>query len=119
MRLDALLQGAVRWPRPRAAAATGVALALSAVAAAAGSDLGASALRAGAVLLVLGVAAAALGRRDARAPAAGQLSVEARQALSREAGLAVVRAGGRRFLVGHGPGGVALVSELDRAEGPP
>jgi len=119
MRLDALLLRTVRWPRPWAAAATGVALALAVAATAAGSELGASALRASAVLVALGLAAAALGRRAPRAPAAGQIDVEARQALSREAGLAVVRAGGRRFLVGHGPGGVALVAELDRGEGPP
>jgi len=90
---------------------------LAAGAAATGSALGASGLKAGAALLVLGLAAAALGRRGARLPGTGLLSVEARQPLSREAGLAVVHAGGRRFLVGHGTGGVAILAELDGPEG--
>jgi Flagellar biosynthesis protein, FliO len=117
MRLDAILHRAAGWPRSRTAAAIGVGLAVAAAAAAAGSDLGAAALRAGAVLLTLGVAAVALGRRGPRAQATGQIAVEARQALSREAGLAVVSSGGRRFLVGHGPTGVALLAELERREG--
>ena len=117
MRLGALWERAARGPRSRAVAVLGVALVLATGAAATGSALGASGLKAGAVLLVLGLAGAALGRRDARAPGVGLLSVEARQPLSREAGLAVVHAGGRRFLVGHGRGGVAILAELDGAEG--
>ena len=116
MRLRALWQHAARGRRTLALSVLGVALVLATVSAATGSALGASGLKAGAALLVLGLAAAVLGRREARLPDAGPLSVEARQPLSREAGLAVVPAGGRRCLYGPGAGGVAILAELDGAE---
>ncbi len=69
-------------------------------------------------LKALGAGAAALSRRAGAGAPPGLLTVEARAALGRENGVALVRAGGRRFLVGYGPGGASALAELDRAEGP-
>ncbi|HET6921681.1 MAG TPA: flagellar biosynthetic protein FliO, partial [Anaeromyxobacteraceae bacterium] len=69
-----------------------------------------------AALGALGAGAAALARRAGAPP--GLLAVEARAALGRDSGVALVRAAGRRFLVGYGPGGASALAELDREEGP-
>jgi hypothetical protein len=70
------------------------------------------ALLASALLVALGVAATLL-RRRGRAPGAPPpLTVEARIPLSRDAGVAVLRAGGDALLVGWGRGGVRLVARL-------
>ncbi|PID54073.1 MAG: hypothetical protein CSA58_05395 [Micrococcales bacterium] len=69
-----------------------------------------------ALLAVLGViwAAASLARRNGMGNGTGAaLRVHDRTVLSRDAGLAVVEAGGRAFLVGVTAQSVSLVSELD------
>jgi flagellar biogenesis protein FliO len=71
----------------------------------------AAAARAGLAAAAIG-ALAALVRRRGRPSVAPQLSVVARAPLGGDAGLALVEAGGRRLLVGHGRGGVSLVAEL-------
>jgi hypothetical protein len=72
----------------------------------------ASALAAAAVLALL-VAGAVLARgRLARGPGDAGPEVAGRVALSRDAGVAVVRAGGERLLVGWGRHGVRLVARL-------
>ncbi len=91
---------------------------LAAGAAARGGDSGGAALGALGALGVLAAGAGALSLRSARSPA-GPLAVEARAALSRETGVALVRAAGRRFLVGFGPAGITALAELDRGEGGP
>jgi len=75
------------------------------------SALGPAAARAGLVAAALGGALLVL--RRAGRPAAGPrlLAVLARETLGREAGVALVEVGGRRLLLGFGPGGVQLVAE--------
>ncbi len=90
--------------------------AILAAAASLGDGLGAAAARAAAVLLLLALAAALL-NRGVR-PAARSLSLDARQPLGRECGVAVLRAGGRCFLVGYGGAGARILAELPREETP-
>ena len=106
---------------PGSASARRVALAIAGAAAIAtaaltGGELGGAALRAAALLGALGLAAAWLrqGRRLRRGVGTDPLvGVEARQPLSREAGLVLVRIEARRLLVGYGRAGVSLVAEID------
>jgi len=93
------------------------AMALLGAAAAFGSGFGAAGARAAAVLALLAVAAALLGRRPA-SHSAPSLSLDARQPLGRDCGVAVVRSDGRRFLVGYGTAGATVLAELSREEAP-
>ena len=107
-------------PLPTRAAAGTRALALAGggglilLAAASAGELGRGAAFATALT---GFAVALLVVRRGRAPAAGaaELIVAERHALGRDAGLAVVAAGDRRFVVGYGTAGVTLVTELRAA----
>ena len=72
--------------------------------AAAPGDQVPSSLRAAGAACAAG-AAALLARRSAP-PAAGRLALVARQALGREAGVALLLVDGRPLLVGYGPAGV-------------
>ncbi|HZY02982.1 MAG TPA: flagellar biosynthetic protein FliO [Anaeromyxobacteraceae bacterium] len=92
--------------------------AAAAGAAAWGGSSGGAPLGALGALGLLGAGAAALSRGSAR-QATGPVEIEARAALARETGVALVRAAGRRFLVGFGPAGVSALAELDRPEGVP
>jgi hypothetical protein len=76
----------------------------------------AAALRAGAVLAALGGAAVLLRRRAGGARDGRPVRVEALQPLARDAGVAVVRSGDLRLLVGYGRCGVRLLSRLDGRE---
>jgi flagellar protein FliO/FliZ len=108
VRLPGLLAGPITARRRSLALAGAGALVLAALA---GGELGGVALRAAALLGALALAAAWLRRRQGPQPASLG-SVEARQPLSREAGLALVRVEARRLLVGYGSNGVTLVAEL-------
>ncbi len=79
----------------------------------AGGDAATAALRALTVVAILGVGAAALRRRRSRTTVPSVVSVVESLALTRETGVAVLAAEGRRLLVGFGPGGVALLRDLD------
>jgi hypothetical protein len=68
-----------------------------------------AALRACALLGALGLAAAALRPPRALDP---DLRLAARHPLGREAGVALLEAGGRRLLVGYAPAGVCLLADL-------
>lgn len=81
----------------------------------AGSDLANGALRAVAVVALIGAAAVAFRHRRAATTAPQLVAVTERQFLGKETGVAVLAAEGRRLLVGYGPAGVALLTEL----GPP
>jgi hypothetical protein len=70
------------------------------------------ALLASALVVALGVAAALLRRRGGAPGAPPPLAVEARIAFSRDAGVAVLRAGRDALLVGWGRDGVRLVARL-------
>jgi flagellar biogenesis protein FliO len=76
-----------------------------------GGDLANSALRAVAVVALVGAAGAAL-RRRARSTAPPLVDVLERRILGRETGVAVLAAEGRRLLVGYGPAGVRLLATL-------
>jgi flagellar protein FliO/FliZ len=82
-------------------------------AAATSGDLGRGAA---AILAVAGLAAAAvaLHRYHGKQLAPATLALLERQPLGRDAGLALVTAGGRRLLVGWGAAGVTLLAELSR-----
>jgi len=102
---------------PRALALVGGA-ALILLAAASAGELGRGAALATAVA---GLGVALLVVRRGRLPAgpAPELLVTERHALGRDGGVAVLAAGGRRFIVGYGASGVTLVAELERAgDGP-
>jgi flagellar biogenesis protein FliO len=71
---------------------------------------------AAAVVLVAVAAVALLARRRVSGPTG--LVLEARLPLGRDAGVALVRAGGERLLLGWGGGGVRLLARL-REEGAP
>jgi flagellar protein FliO/FliZ len=94
------------------------ALVLVVTAALTGSGLAGTALRAISVLGALALAAAWLRRRQVVRPDA-TLSVDAREPLSRDTGVALIRVEARRLLVGYGPTGVVLVAELERTVAPP
>ncbi len=77
-------------------------------------------MTAAALLVAALVAAGAVAARRRWRGASGPppLAVEARAALGRDSGLALVRVAGRALVVGWSPGGVRLVARLDR-EGAP
>lgn len=78
----------------------------------------ASALVATAVLALLAAAAILARRRLSRTSSPPELEVTDRAALSRDAGLALVRARGEDVLVGWGRDGVRLVARLGRERAP-
>lgn len=98
--------------RPLALAGAG-ALALLAAASAAGAGSAA----AGAAALAAAAGAAVAARRGRRAPGACALAVAERLPLGRDGGVALLDAGGRRLLLGWGPGGVTLLAELPPPSG--
>jgi hypothetical protein len=101
--------------RPRVLVA--VAAAFTAIAALAGGDVGGGALRAIAVVGLLGLGAAALRRaRPTSAAPPALLLLEERHFLGKESGVALLAAAGRRLVVGFGPDGVRLIAELGREE---
>lgn len=104
--------------RPGVIAALAV---LSAIVALAGGEMGGGALRGGAVLALLAAGHYALRRMRARTPApvSPSLVVSERCALGRDVGIALVRAGDRRLVVGWAPSGVSLVAELVEARDAP
>ena len=72
-----------------------------------------------AALALVGLLAAGAGlarRRLARRADPGEPHVVWRDLLSRDAGVAVVRAGGRLLLVGFGREGVRLVARIDEGD---
>ena len=100
-----------RWPLAVAATvAAGLALL-----AALGGDAAAPALRALAVVAILALGAALARRRRLGAGAPEAVSSVERHGHSRDAGVALVSAEGRRLLVGFGPAGVRLLAELRHA----
>ncbi len=105
--------GRGRWLGAAALAALALAFA------ARGGDSGSAALGVLAALGALAAGAAALSRRAGAGAGPGLLEVEARSLLGRDNGVALVRAAGRRFLVGFGPGGTSALAELDREETAP
>lgn len=92
-------------------------LALGAAAAGWGGDLGGPALRALVALGALALAWVTLARRGPTGDP-GPLEIENRQALARECGVALIRAGERRLLLGFGPWGVAVLADMKRDEDP-
>ena len=74
---------------------------------------------ASALLLALALAGALLRRRASGAAGPSRLSVEARAPLSRDAGVALLRAGRESLLVGWGRDGVRLVARLRDGGGDP
>lgn len=75
-----------------------------------------AALRAGALLAALGGAVVLLRRRAGGARGGRPVRVEVLQPLARDSGVAVVRTGDLRLLVGYGRCGVRLLSRLDGRE---
>jgi flagellar protein FliO/FliZ len=73
-------------------------------------QLAPASLRAVAAVTVLGAAVVLLRSRLSAPAAARRLAVVARQALSREAGVALLEVDGRAVLVGFGASGVRLLS---------
>lgn len=116
---------APRWARlfgdPRGRAVLlGIGAAAALLLALAPGDLAPAAVRAATAVGGIGaLVALSRSRRRGGQPAAAVAVVETR-ALGREAGVAVLRVDGRRLLVGFGPAGVRLLSDLGgREEGPP
>ncbi len=79
---------------------------------AAGSDLANGALRAVAVVALIGAAGAALHHRRTAAAVPPLVGVMERQILGKDTGVAVLEADGRRLLVGYSPAGVTPLTEL-------
>ena len=77
-----------------------------------------SALLASAVLALLAGGTLLARRRLSRTPAPGGLEITDRVHLSRETGVALVRARGELVLLGWGRDGVRLVAHLDRERAP-
>jgi hypothetical protein len=107
---------------PRSAAALrGWALTAGALllllAAATSGDVGRGVAAALVVAALAGTAFALHHRRD-RPPALPTLTLLERRPLGRDAGLALVAAGGRRLVVGWGTGGVTVLAELPRPDRP-
>ena len=71
------------------------------------------------VVALIGAAAVAFRHRRAATTAPPLVAVTERQFLGKETGVAVLAAEGRRLLVGYGPAGVALLTELGPPLGPP
>jgi flagellar biogenesis protein FliO len=92
------------------------AAACAATAAATSGEAGGTALRALAVVALLALGAYAVRARATQTAAPRALAVEDRQLLGRDAGVALVAAGGRRWLVGFAPSGVTLVAEVGARE---
>jgi len=101
-----------RWLLRRAAAVSPVALLASC------GDAAVSAMGASAVVGLLALAAAAARGRWASRPVVRDLEVQSRAPLSRDAGVALVRARGESLLVGWGQDGVRLLSRLEREDAP-
>ena len=78
----------------------------------------ASAIVATTVLVLLAAAAILARRRLGRSPSPPGVEIADRAALSRDAGLALVRARGEDLLVGWGRDGVRLVARLGRERAP-
>jgi hypothetical protein len=106
----ARLRGSSLPSRAHVAASACAALAL--IAALAGGDLADRALRAGAVVAFLAVAAFTVRGRGGPTLRASTLVVEERHALARDAGIALVCAGSCRLVVGYGTGGVRLLARF-------
>jgi hypothetical protein len=81
------------------------------------ADGAAAALRTGAALALLAGVLALVRIRRPRGDARRPLSVEDREPLGRDSGVALVRAGGERVLVGWGREGVRMVARLRGDEG--
>jgi flagellar protein FliO/FliZ len=105
-RAAALLHG---WRRSRAALGGAAALAL--VIALAPGELAPPSVRAAAAACAIGAAGFLARTRLAQPATAHRLAVLSRQALSREAGLALVEVDGRALLIGYGGGPVQLLHE--------
>ncbi len=86
----------------------------SAAVALAGGEMGGAVLRAAAVLGLLAAGAfwVRRARREGAPPTPDAVVLAARQELGRDAGVALLRAGGRDLLVGYGAAGVRLLAEL-------
>jgi hypothetical protein len=112
--LSALRERA-RGGRARLLAVAAAASAAAVVWAAGGGDLGNAALRALGAVALLGAAAVAIRRRPAPL-VGGPLRVEARHALGRDSGVALLDVAGQRLLVGFGPAGVSLLADLGARE---
>jgi flagellar protein FliO/FliZ len=103
------------WTRPRLALGGAAALALAL--ALAPGDMAPVSLRAAAAACAIG-AAALLARGGLAQPAAARrLLVISRQALSREAGVALIEVDGRPLLIGYGGGAVQLLAPAAPADG--
>jgi len=81
-------------------------------------DAAVSAMGASALLGLLALAAAAARGRWASRPVVRDLEVRSRASLSRDAGVALVRARGESLLVGWGQDGVRLLRRLGREDDP-
>ncbi len=103
-RLEVLRRGMRSRPALLAGAALGACLAL------APAELLSHALRACAAACAVGAAAMLVRARLARPLEARRLTVVARQALSRDAGVALVEVDGRAVLIGYGGGPVRLLA---------
>jgi flagellar protein FliO/FliZ len=108
---------APRWSRlladPRGrAAALGIAAAAALLLALAPGDLAPVAARGAVAVGGLGALVTLARGRSRVGPAPGGLAVLEARPLGRDAGLAIVEIGGRRLLVGFGPNGVQLLSEI-------
>lgn len=73
--------------------------------------------RAAVAVAGLGALALLVRRAARREPAPAPLAILARAPVTREAGLALVEADGRRLLVGYGQGGVGLLADLSPGRG--
>ena len=94
----------------------GLALASSSLLLASCGEGATAALRAAAVLAVLAGALVLVRHRRPRADAHRPMHVEEHASLGRDAGVALVRAGSERLLVGWGREGVRLVARLRGGE---
>jgi len=98
-------------PRTRALLVAGAG-AVALLLALAGDASLAAAGRGALAALALGLAAWAVRRRGTATEAPRLIELTARQALSRDAAVALLHVGGRALLVGYGPDGVRLLADL-------
>jgi flagellar protein FliO/FliZ len=98
------------WTRARTALAVASAMALCL--ALAPGELAPASLRAGAAAAAIGALALLARARLARPADARRLTLVSRQALSREAGVALLEVDGRPMLVGYGGGAVQLLEAV-------
>ena len=103
----------------RAQAALGTAAGVALVLALAPAELAPPSVRAAAAACALGAAAVLARARLAQPATARRLTVVSRQALSREAGLALVEVDGRSLLIGYGAGPVQLLDSTQAPAAPP